>query len=359
MEPAGIFNYINYNYNIICYDNMITFRRNQQIMEKCFNRTQKNMKYLVLALLLMGSVIGVANAAPTQPPLPTSYWGYAMPNTLITVLGAAGNVIASATSNSDGSYLVIVPWDDPATTQVEGAVAGQIINFKVSGKIVTSRVIDAQGTNNRLDIGVTTSRVDDVALLQSNGWWAMKYNFNSATNGNADKWLSFGDGTGKPVVGDFRHTGTPSDVALLQSNGWWAIKYDFINAPNSAGADKWIAFGDGTAKPVVGDFDHDGFKDDVALLQSNGWWAIKYDFINATNFAGADKWIAFGDGTAKPVVGDFNGDGFADDVALLQSNGWWAIKYNFNSASNFAGADKWIAFGDGTGQPVVGNFNNN
>ncbi len=195
--------------------------------------------------------------------------------------------------------------------------------------------------------------VDDVALLQSNGWWAVKYNFNSAANGTADKWFPFGDGTAKPVVGDFRHTGTPSDVTLLQSNGWWAIKYDFNNATNGS-VDKWIAFGDGTAKPVVGDFDHDGFKDDVALLQSNGWWAIKYDFNSATNGA-SDKWIAFGDGTAKPVVGDFNGDGFSDDVALLQSNGWWALKYNFNSVTN-GSADKWIAFGDGTAKPAVGDF---
>lgn len=63
-------------------------------MGKWFNRTQKNVKSLVLALLLMGAVIGVANAAPTQPPLPISYWGYVriaengslMPNTTITVI---------------------------------------------------------------------------------------------------------------------------------------------------------------------------------------------------------------------------------------------------------------------------------
>jgi len=113
----------------------------------------------------MGVVIVVADAASVQPPLPTSYWGSVriagnlspMPNTSITVLDANGNVIVNAISNSDGSYLVIVPWDDPATTQVEGVVAGQTINFKVSGKTVASRVIDAQGTNNRLDINVPTT----------------------------------------------------------------------------------------------------------------------------------------------------------------------------------------------------------
>jgi hypothetical protein len=58
-------------------------------MGKWFNRTQKSMKSLVLALLFMGAVTGAANAAPTQSPLPTSYWGYVriaengslMPNT--------------------------------------------------------------------------------------------------------------------------------------------------------------------------------------------------------------------------------------------------------------------------------------
>ncbi len=197
--------------------------------------------------------------------------------------------------------------------------------------------------------------LDDVAVYQSNGWWAIKNDFNTASNGSADKWLPFGDGTGQPVVGDFDHDGFADDIAVLQPNGWWAIKYDFNNATNGS-ADKWLPFGDGTAKPIVGDLDHDGYVDDVALFQSNGWWAIKYDFANATN-GSADKWIAFGDGTAKPVVGDFDHDVFLDDVAVFQSNGWWAIKYDFNSATN-GSADKWTAFGDGTAQTVVGDFKN-
>jgi len=139
-------------------------------MEKYLIKTKKIGKSLILALLLMGVVIVVANAAPTQPPLPTSYWGSitengsSKPNTLITVLDATGNVIVNATSDSAGSYLVIVPWDDPATTQVEGVVANETINFKVSGKTVTSRVIDAQGTNNKLDLNVpnTTTINGDV-----------------------------------------------------------------------------------------------------------------------------------------------------------------------------------------------------
>lgn len=144
---------------------MITYSRNQQIMEKCFNRTQKNMKSsLVLALLLMGAVIGVIGVANAQPPIPNAYWGTVrtaanlslMPNASITVL-AAGTVIASNTSDSNGNYLVIVPWDDPATSQVDGVVSGQTITFKVSGITATSRVIDPEGNSTHLDLVPTTT----------------------------------------------------------------------------------------------------------------------------------------------------------------------------------------------------------
>ncbi len=271
------------------------------------------------------------------------------PTNVTFIVTSSGSAVSGATVTLSGVAT------GSNTTDANGS-ATIIVNTTGAGTIVAAANKTGY-TNGSTTITASAAafvRVDDVALFQSNGWWALKYDFNSITNGTADNWFPFGSGTAQPVVGDFRNTGTPKDVALLQSNGWWAIKYDFNNATNGT-ADKWLPFGDGTAKPVVGDFDHDGFSDDVALLQSNDWWAIKFDFNNATN-GSADKWIAFGDGTAKPVVGDFDHDGFSDDVALLQSNGWWAIKYNFNSATN-GSADKWIAFGDGTAKPVVGDFN--
>ncbi|MGB8215918.1 MAG: PGF-pre-PGF domain-containing protein [Candidatus Methanoperedens sp.] len=118
-------------------------------MEKCFKRTQKNMKLsLVLALLLMGAFIGVANATP---PVPTGYKGYVsdvngmlMNNTLVTVY-ANGAVINSTTSLSDGTYFVYVPW-----------VSGETLTFGVSGKTAGSAVMgpNDQGNIIRLDLNV-------------------------------------------------------------------------------------------------------------------------------------------------------------------------------------------------------------
>ena len=50
-----------------------------------------------------------------------------------------------------------MPWDDPATPADEGVVDGETITFKVDGRTAASRTVDAKGTNNRLELTVTTS----------------------------------------------------------------------------------------------------------------------------------------------------------------------------------------------------------
>jgi len=119
---------------------------------------KKNILIICLILFLLSTPVNYAQSSPDV----TSYWGYVdengipQPDALITIYNASGTIVASTTSLDDpykGSYQVSVPWDDPATTnKVEGVVSGETITFKVNGITVTSRVIDAKGTNNRLDL---------------------------------------------------------------------------------------------------------------------------------------------------------------------------------------------------------------
>ena len=153
-------------------------------------------------------------------------------------------------------------------------------------------------------------------------------------------------------------TGNIDDVALVDQYGGWAINYDFKNSADFSGADKWVYYGDGTSTSVVGDFDSDGYVDDVALVDSYGGWAINYNFKDSADFLGADKWVYYGDGTSTSIVGDFDSDGYVDDVALVDSYGGWAINYNFKDSADFSGADKWVYYGDGTSTPIVGDFDN-
>jgi len=89
-------------------------------------------------------------------PLLTSYWGYVTvdgitkPNAVVTVLDSSCNVVASATSTQDSTYLVKVPLD-------EGVVSGETLTFNVDGKTAKTLTVGGKGTNNRLDLAVSSS----------------------------------------------------------------------------------------------------------------------------------------------------------------------------------------------------------
>ena len=116
------------------------------------------MKKIVLFTVLL-ILIPMSQAEP----LATSYWGYVTvdgitkPNALITLLDSSGNEIARTTSQQDATYEVRAPWDDPATPADEGVVGGETITFKVDGKTATSKAIDPKGSNNNIDLAVTSS----------------------------------------------------------------------------------------------------------------------------------------------------------------------------------------------------------
>ena len=94
-----------------------------------------------------------------QPPLPSSFWGYIHFNDTAPIVGSLltadidGVTIPPAASFNllDASnYAFNVPGDLPSTTDKEGGVEGDIITFKIDGRIVATGVWHS-GTNVRLD----------------------------------------------------------------------------------------------------------------------------------------------------------------------------------------------------------------
>jgi hypothetical protein len=201
--------------------------------------------------------------------------------------------------------------------------------------------------------------IDDIAIFQNDGWWAFKYGpvKDIANCQPADKWLRFGVGVGQAVVGDFNDDGT-DDIGFYQNDGWWAFKYGPVeDIANCQPADKWLRFGVGAGQAVVGDFNADG-TDDIGFYQNDGWWALKYGPVkDIANCQPADKWLRYGVGAGQAVIGDFDDDGTAD-IGFYQNDGWWGLKYGpVNAIPNFQPADHWLAYGSGAGTPVVGDFN--
>src|SRR5665648_560934 len=127
------------------------------------------MKVKILLIIIVLSMFFIPVGSALDVPV-TSYWVYVTENgiptsgAVVTVHDAAGNEITTTTSlgGSDmGLYQVNVNWDDLTTIDVdEGVIGGENITFKIDGKTVNSRVIAELGSNNRLDLDVTTTSDD-------------------------------------------------------------------------------------------------------------------------------------------------------------------------------------------------------
>jgi hypothetical protein len=162
-------------------------------------------------------------------------------------------------------------------------------------------------------------------------------------------------GAAKPVAGDFDGDGR-ADIALTggSSNGlpWSSIPVAFSQADGSfritnvGVADFGTYAMQGAAKPVAGDFDGDG-RSDIALTggSSNGvpWSSIPVAFSNGadgsfriTNCGVADFGTWATQGAVNPVPGDFDGDG-RGDIGLTggSSNGvpWSTIPIAFSNGN--------------------------
>lgn len=123
--------------------------------------------------------------------------------------------------------------------------------------------------------------------------------------------------------------------------------------------DSETTFGFKGAKPLAGDWDGDG-KQEIAVYANifgtglwfldrngNGVWDDSVDQLSV---------LGWGNSLAQPVVGDWNGDGRAK--IGVYSNGLWLLDYDGNGILN--GGDKIFKLGGWQGSvPLVGDWNGN
>jgi hypothetical protein len=218
----------------------------------------------------------------------------------------------------------------------------------------------------------------DLALTGPAGWGSLPVAFSNGNGSfnvtnvgiaNFASWAATPNA--KPLVGDFNGDGR-TDVALTGPSGWASLPVAFSNGNGSfnvtnlgiANFGSWAATAN--AKPLVGDFNGDG-KADIALTGPSGWGSVPVAFsigngsFNVINpgVGGFAGWAATAN--AKPLVGDFNGDGKAD-IALTGPSGWASLPVAFSTGAGFTVTNLAIAsFAAWAATPnanaLVGDFN--
>jgi V8-like Glu-specific endopeptidase len=199
----------------------------------------------------------------------------------------------------------------------------------------------------------------DLALTGPSGWTTLPVAFGNGSGGFTVTNLAVGDfaswsGSARSVVAaDFDADGD-TDIALVGNSGWTTIPVAFSNrngtftvtnlqTPNIPA---WGATAGASA--VAGDFDADG-DGDIALVGGSGWNSVPVAFssrngtftVTNTQVTNFPSWAQTSG--AKPLAGDFDGDGDAD-IALVGGSGWGSIPTAFsNRAGGFSVTNNTVA----------------
>lgn len=149
------------------------------------------------------------------------------------------------------------------------------------------------------------------------------------------------------------------------------------NCTNAAirdlGDDAWFHDQGPSSRPVIGDFDNDGFEDDILY---RGWcgtstqecWRVHFankTSMTTTEFGGRSMWFYSETAVGSPMTGDFDGDGFRDDVAYFGrcGVGFICLRAHMGNKTQFSqvrqlGWDIWSYDETPDSAPMVGDFDN-
>jgi hypothetical protein len=201
---------------------------------------------------------------------------------------------------------------------------------------------------------------DDIALIGPSNWTTIPI---ALSNGNGSFTLvneplaAFPSWAALPgvkvVPSDFNGDGL-QDIALTGHADWDSVRIAFSNGNGTFTIANWWSvvswFGSlpslaatANAVPIAGDFDGDGH-DDIAVTGPAGWTTIPIAFANGAASNVAVEYFPTWATTpgAKPIAGDFNGDG-RDDIALTGPAGWGTIPIAFANGYGTFTLANWSA----------------
>jgi hypothetical protein len=161
-----------------------------------------------------------------------------------------------------------------------------------------------------------------------------------------------------------------ADRVIVRDNGSggavWYVDQSGQGGFGDGQAELVGGFGNMSDKHMIGDVNGDGYADRVVarLHESGDYWNYFASFSNSTGFGSgvADLVGSFGGpGTVPYAVADLNGDGFADRIGVsisAQNNrNYWGSQTG--DGGTFPGGATWTSFWGGTNTSLVGAFDVN
>jgi hypothetical protein len=130
-------------------------------------------------------------------------------------------------------------------------------------------------------------------------------------------------------------------LPVVYSGGAWYMRASYV----TGGSDHTFAFGDGSMKPVCGDWDGDGV-DSIGVVSPDGRWQMR----NVNNPGPDDYDFVYG--FATPIAGDWNGDGI-DTPGIVESNSHFILRNSNTAGPPDAGN---FTYGNPAGHAVVGDW---
>ena len=192
--------------------------------------------------------------------------------------------------------------------------------------------------------------VDDTAIYRldnsGNGRWHYSYDHDGGTDEQSGPWSWGGD---RPLVGDFDRDGYVDDMAVYRpSTHVWYYDYDH----NGSTDDTSGPWGGRYCRPFAGDFDRDGRVDDVAVFRPTTR-VVYYDYDHDGS---TDEEVTYWTSdTSLPVAGDFDRDGYVDDVGFFIPD-WEPISLWLFDHDHDGSYDDILEWGWEDALPVAGAF---
>jgi len=279
--------------------------------------------------------------------------------------------------NTDGDF--VITWDSYGQDGSGGGVYAQRYNavgtpegteFRVNSFTTNSQSFAAVAMNAQGDFVVTWDsntqdgnsygifaqgyRAPNEAYVGAwrTGSFFLDSNHNDNYDGSIDDSLiAFGSTTDKPLIGDWNGDGY-SDIGVWR-NGTFYLDANGNGVWDGSLIDFQFSFGLSNDTPLVGDWNRDG-KDEVGVWRA-GRFYLDLNANRILDAAPTDAIFLFGANTDVPVVGDWNGDG-TDDVGIWRA-GTFYLDLNGNRRWDRPPVDRLFEFGNSTDLPIIGDWN--